>query len=134
MRVTLLAVCVAALAACEGGNEDSAAAVAQAPVQFPADTAAAARKFPIPFPENGTIMTDARAGGSGHVTIRYPAERYGAIVTFYDSYTGESGGWNRSEAGQGDVPSINYMNLGQGWNITVDPPTREWILITLTAS
>lgn len=93
-------------------------------------------EFPIPWPDGGEIITDEREGPTGFITIRYDEDQYETVVDFYDDYASGSG-WNRSETGQGEVPTINYMNLAAGQNISVDPPNdqvSEAFIVTLTVS
>lgn len=92
--------------------------------------------FFISRPEGGEVITDEWGGEIGYITVRYKTERYEEIVDFYDDYTRESS-WNRSEAGQGEVLTINYLNLMAGFNISIGPPDGQIagaFLVTLTAS
>lgn len=136
--------CAAVLAACGGATEDSEpppldtadrGGAAATPSSTPtADRqGTAAQEFPIPAPEGGEIITDEWDGTTGYITLRYPAERYDEVVGFYDDYASGSG-WNRSEVGQGDVASVNQMNLMEGLNIAIDPPMGGTMVVTLTIS
>lgn len=81
-------------------------------------------EFIIPWPDGGEIITDEREGNRGQLTIRYENSAYESVVEFYEGYA-SGRGWNRSETGQGEVPTINYMNLADGQNISVDPPDDQ---------
>lgn len=91
-------------------------------------------EFTIPWPEGGDIITENWDDTSGHITVQYDNSQYETVVDFYDDYT-SGGGWNRSEIGQGNVPTINYMNLGAGKDVSIDPPNDQIsgaFLVTLT--
>lgn len=148
LRTFALAVaCAGGPLACGGGGENPGNALeSAADTDAAAETSAAATGsagstaqepaipgFPIASPEGGEVITDGWDGTTGHITVQYPAARHDEVVAFYDEYTADDG-WNRSEIGQGEVPSVNYMNLAEGQNITVGPPTGESMLVTLTAS
>lgn len=136
----ILGGCVAIAAGCGGGDGEPARAAAEAeageapqPAASAPDTRAAADDFPIPAPEGGEVITDQWDGTTGHITLRYPAGRYEAIVRFYDGYA-DGTGWNRTEVGRGDVPTVNLMNLMDGLNIAIDPPSGDHLIVTLTVS
>lgn len=136
--------CAVVLAAC-GSNVEDAESMAQAPTGSgaaaesapssggPGAQEQADQDFPIPTPEGGERITDEWNGTTGHITVRYPADRYDEIVAFYDDYASDDG-WRRQELGQGEPRSINYMNLMDGLNVSVDPPTGESMIVTLMVS
>lgn len=143
-KITAVVVGAALWGACGAGTEESdrpplgTADSAGAAVTTPSTSAAEPHRgtdgeFPIPTPHGGVVITDEWSGSTGHVTLRYPANRYDEIVAFYDDYASGSG-WNRSEIGQGPVPSVNQMNLMRGWNIAIDPPIGDHLVVTLTVS
>jgi hypothetical protein len=93
-------------------------------------------EFPISRPDGGEVITEDWNGNTGQVTLRYDNSRYEIVVEYYDNYT-SGGGWNRNEIGQGEVPTINYMNLTAGLNISIDPPNDQIsgvFIVTLTVS
>lgn len=77
-------------------------------------------EFPISWPEGGEIMTEEWDGSTGFITLRYDNNQYETIIEFYDGYA-NGNGWNRSEIGQGEIPTVNYMNLAAGLNISGSP-------------
>lgn len=93
-------------------------------------------EFPIPYPEDGEPITDTWDGNTGHRTIKYPADRHGGLVEFYDDYTSGTQ-WNRTEAGSGPTLSVLYINLERGHTIDLAPPgdqVADAVLITLFVS
>lgn len=80
--------------------------------------------FPIPYPEGGEVITDEWDGKSGHRTVKYEADRHTELIDFYDDYASGSG-WNRSESGMGEVPSVIYLHLTKGYTIDVGPPDDQ---------
>lgn len=93
-------------------------------------------EFPISRPDGGEVITEDWNGKTGQITLRYDNSRYETVVEFYDEYTSVNG-WNRNEIGQGEVPTINYMNLTAGLNISIDPPNDQIsgsFIVTLTVS
>lgn len=136
--------CAAFLASCGSNIDDTEAGAgattgsdaaaesspsgADAAAQEPGD-----QQFPIPTPDGGERITDGWNGTTGYITVRYPADRYDEIVAFYDDYA-RGDGWRRKELGQGEPRTINYMNLMDGLNVSVDPPTGDTLTVTLMVS
>lgn len=92
-------------------------------------------EFPIPYPDGEEIVTDNRKGATGQLTLFYITARHQEVIGFYENYT-SGGGWNRSESGQGPMPSVIFVNLSKGLVISIGPPEGQMsdgFLVTLTA-